>query len=159
MEYYNLIFAVFYLWRLAITTLDKQSCLGCFCIIIFAVFLPNDKSKYNFNPNELFYPTIIGLSGKRYNLLEIKRLNCLTSNFLDFDFNLWPSEVTLGCDSKAHVTSYVSFIDTFSPSLTVFEIFAFKVCRFRPWPFSLYSTVVEIFVFKVLRFWSLTFDL
>ena len=26
MEYYNLIFAVFYLWRLAITTIDKQSC-------------------------------------------------------------------------------------------------------------------------------------
>ena len=26
MEYYNLIFAVFHLWRLAITTLDKQSC-------------------------------------------------------------------------------------------------------------------------------------
>ena len=25
MEYYNLIFAIFYLW-LAITTLDKQSC-------------------------------------------------------------------------------------------------------------------------------------
>ena len=26
MEHYNLIFVVFYLWRLAITTLDKQSC-------------------------------------------------------------------------------------------------------------------------------------
>ena len=26
MEYYNLIFAVFYLWRLAITTLDEQFC-------------------------------------------------------------------------------------------------------------------------------------
>ena len=26
MKYYNLIFAVFYLWRLAITTFDKQSC-------------------------------------------------------------------------------------------------------------------------------------
>ena len=31
MKYYNLIFAVFHLWRLAITTLDKQS---CFFIII-----------------------------------------------------------------------------------------------------------------------------
>ena len=26
MKYYNLIFAVFHMWRLAITTLDKQSC-------------------------------------------------------------------------------------------------------------------------------------
>ena len=65
-------------------------------------------------------------------ILEIKRLNYLTSNFLGFFFNLLPSEVTLGCDSKAHVTSYVSSTDTFSLSLTVFEIFALKVCRLRP---------------------------
>ena len=26
MKYYNLIFADFHLWRLAITTIDKQSC-------------------------------------------------------------------------------------------------------------------------------------
>ena len=32
MKYYNLIFAVFHLWRLAITTLYKQSCF--FIIII-----------------------------------------------------------------------------------------------------------------------------
>ena len=86
-------------------------------------------------------------------ILEIKRLNCLSSNFLGFDFNLWSSEVTLGCDSKAHVNSYVSSIDTFSLSLTDFEIFAFKICRLRPWPFSLYRTVFEIFDYKIFRVW------
>ena len=39
--YNDLIFAVFHLWRLAITTLDKHSCSF---IIIFAGFLPNDDS-------------------------------------------------------------------------------------------------------------------
>ena len=77
----------------------------------------------------------------------------MTSNFLGFDFDLWPSEVTLGCDSKAQVISYVSSIDTVSLSLTVFEIFAFKVCRLRPWPFSLYRNVFEIFDYKVIMVW------
>ena len=70
------------------------------------------------------------------NILEIKHLNCLTSKFLDFDFDLWLSEVTLGCDSKAHVTSYVSSVDTFSLYRTVFEILDFKVFRVWPWPLT-----------------------
>ena len=37
--------------------------------------------------------------------------------------------------------------------LTIFEIFAFKVCRLQPWPFSLYRTVFEIFDYKVFRVW------
>ena len=43
-------------------------------------------------------------------ILEIKSLNCLTSNFLGFDFDLWPSDVTLGCDSKAHMSSYFIYL-------------------------------------------------
>ena len=78
MEYYNLIFAVFHLWRLAITTLDKQS---CFVIIIFAVFLQNNDS------NIIFQSKWINFILEKY-ILEIKDLSCLTSNFLGFDFDL-----------------------------------------------------------------------
>ena len=35
MKYYNLIFAVFYLWRLAMTTLDKQI---LFFIVIYNIY-------------------------------------------------------------------------------------------------------------------------
>ena len=45
----------------------------------------------------------------------------------------------------------------FSLYRTIFEIFAFKVCRLRPWPFSLYRTVFEIFNYKIVRAWPLTF--
>ena len=80
------------------------------------------------------------------------------------------------------MTSYLTFIDTFSLSRTVFEIFDFKVFRVWPWPltleghrrskifslfespymisyltsidtFSLSRTVFEIFDFKVFRVW------
>ena len=80
------------------------------------------------------------------------------------------------------MTSYLTSIDTFSLSRTVFEIFDFKVFRVWPWPltfrghlgsnicslfespymtsyltsidtFSLYRTVFEIFNFKVFRSW------
>ena len=37
-----------------------------FFIIIFDVLLPKDK----FNPNDIFYPTIIGLSWKHNYILE-----------------------------------------------------------------------------------------
>ena len=81
-----------------------------------------------------------------------------------------------------YMTSYLSSIDTFSLSRTVFEIFDFKVFRVWPWPltfrghlgskifspfespymtfylasidtFSLSRTVFEIFDFKVFRVW------
>ena len=84
------------------------------------------------------------------------------------------------------MTSYLTPIDTFSLSRTVFEIFDFKVFRVWPWPltfrghlrsnicspfespymtsyltpidtFSLSRTVFEIFDFKVFRVWPLTF--
>ena len=80
------------------------------------------------------------------------------------------------------MTSYLTSIDTFSLSLTVFEIFDFKICMVWPWPFtfrghlrskifsqfeslymtsyltyvdtfSLSRTVFEIFDFKVFRVW------
>ena len=80
------------------------------------------------------------------------------------------------------MTSYLTFINTFSLSLAVFEIFDFKVFRVWPWPstfrghlgsiifppfespymtsylfsidtFSLSRTVSEIFDFKVFRVW------
>ena len=81
-----------------------------------------------------------------------------------------------------YMTSYLTSIDTFSLSRTVFEIFDFKVSRVQPWPltfrghqrskifspfeslymtsyltsidtFSLSRTVIEIFDFKVFRVW------
>ena len=84
------------------------------------------------------------------------------------------------------MTSYLTSIDTFSLSRTVFEIFDFKVFRVWPWPLSfrghlkskisppfespymtshltsidtffLSQTVFEIFDFIVFRVWPLTF--
>ena len=80
------------------------------------------------------------------------------------------------------MTSYLTSIDTFSLSCTVFEIFDFKICRVWPWPltfrghpgskifssfeslymtsylisidtFSLSRTVFEIFDSEVFRVW------
>ena len=80
------------------------------------------------------------------------------------------------------MTSYLTSIDSFFLSRTVFEIFDFKVCRVWPWPltfrghlgskifplfessymtfyltsidtFSLSHTVFEIFDFEVFRVW------
>ena len=85
MEYYNLIFAVFYLWRLAITTLDKQS---CFSIIIFAVLPPNDKSNATSTQFESQYMTSYLTSIDTFYLVPFLRY--LTSKFLGFDLDLWP---------------------------------------------------------------------
>ena len=80
------------------------------------------------------------------------------------------------------MTSYLTSVDTFSLSQTVFEIFDIRVCRVWPWPltfkghlrskifspfespymtfyltsidtFSLFCTVFEIFDIKVFRVW------
>ena len=111
-----------------------------------------------------------------------------TSKFLGFDLDLWPLEVTWGQTYSApfespYMTSYLTPIDTFSLSRSVFEIFDFKVFRVWPWPltfrghlrsnicspfessymtsyltsidiFSLSRSVFEIFDFKVFRVWS-----
>ena len=106
-------------------------------------------------------------------------------------FRVWPWPLTFRGHLRSNIfspfespymTSYLTSIDTFSLSRTVFEIFDFKVFRVWPWPltfrghlrsnifspfespymtsyltpidtFSLYRTVFEIFDFKVFRVW------
>ena len=110
-------------------------------------------------------------------------------DFKGFRVRSWP--LTFRGDPKSkifppfespYVTSYLTPIDTFSLSRTVFEIFVFKVFRVWPWPltfrghprsnicspfespymtsyltsidtFSLSRNVFEIFDFKVFRVW------
>ena len=107
-------------------------------------------------------------------------------------FRVWPWPLTFRGDPRskicspfqsAYMTSYLTSIDTFSLSRTVFELFDFKVFRVWPWPltfrghlrsnifspfespymtsystpidiFSLSRTVFEIFDFKGFRVWS-----
>ena len=110
----------------------------------------------------------------------------------DFEvFRVWPWPLTFRGHQRSKIfspfespytTSYLTSIDTFPLSRTVFEIFDFKVLRVWPWPltsrvhqgskifspfessymtsyltsidtFSLSRTVFEIFDFKVLRVW------
>ena len=107
-------------------------------------------------------------------------MNCLTSNFLGFDFDLWHRFIVPF--ESLYLTSYLSSTDIFPPYRTVFEIFDFKMFRVWPWPltfkghlgskifspfespymtsylssidtFSLSRTVFEIFDFKVFRVW------
>ena len=113
-------------------------------------------------------------------------------------FNVWPWPLTFrghlwskifSWFESPYMTSYLTSIDTFFPSRTVFEIFDFKVFRVWPWPltfrgqlgsnifpsfvspymtsyltsidtFFLSRTVFEIFDFKVFRVWPwpLTFE-
>ena len=109
------------------------------------------------------------------------------SKFLGFDLDLWPLKVIWGRKKfilfeSPYMTSYLTSIDTISPSRTAFEIFDFKVFRVWPWPLtpkghlglkffipfespymtsyltsmdtiSLSHTVLEIFEFKVFRVW------
>ena len=111
---------------------------------------------------------------------------------LDFEvFRVWPWPLTFRGHPRSkifspfenpYMTSYLTPIDTFSLSRTVFEIFDFKVFRVWPWPlnfrgdprskiclpfqspymlsyltligtFSLSRTVFEILDFKVFRVW------
>ena len=124
--------------------------------------------------------------------IDIFSLSCTVFDIFDFKvFRVWPWPLT----SRGHLrskiispfespyrTSYLTSIDTFSLSRTVFEIFDFNVSRVRPWPltsrghlrskifspfespyrtsyltfidtFSLSRTVFEIFDFKVFRVW------
>ena len=107
-------------------------------------------------------------------------------SFLGFDLDLWPLKVTWGRKifslfESSYMTSYLTSIDTFFLSRTVFKIFDFKGFRVWPWPltfrghlgskifspfessymtsyltsidtFFLSRTVFEIFDFKVFRF-------
>ena len=107
-------------------------------------------------------------------------------------FRVWPWPLTFRGHLRSNIfsllespymTFYLTSIDTFSLSCTVFEIFDFKVFRVWPWPltfrghprskifppfecpymssystpidtFSLSRTVFEIFDFKGFRVWS-----
>ena len=144
------------------------------------------------------------LGSKIFSLFEsLYMTSCLTSidtfslsrtvfEIFDFKvFRVWPWLLTfrghLGSKifspfESPYLTSYLTSIDTFSLSRTVFEIFDFKVFRVWPWPltfrghlgskifspfespyltsyltsidtFSLSRTVFEIFDFKVFRVW------
>ena len=134
-------------------------------------------------------------------LTSIDTFSLSPTVFEIFDFKVirvWPWPLTfsghLGSKifppfESPYMTSYLTSIDTFSLSPTVFEIFDFKVIRVWPWPltfsghlgskifppfespcmtsyltsidtFSLSPTVFEIFDFKVIRVWPwpLTFS-
>ena len=65
-------------------------------------------------------------------------LRYLTSNVSGFDLDLWPLKVIWGqffiSFENPYMTSYLTSIDIFSLSRTVFEIFDFKLFRVWPWP-------------------------
>ena len=126
-------------------------------------------------------------------------IRLVTFSGFDLDFRVWPLIFKSHLRSKifssfesSYMTSYLIYVDFFSLSRTVFEIFDFKAFRVWPWPstfrghlrskvfpfferpfmtsyltsidtFSLSRTVFEIFDFKVFRVWhwllGLTFDL
>ena len=132
-EYYFFIFEVFHLWPLQLLINNHVFIINK--KIIFAVFLPNDIS----NPNKSFYPTIISLSRENiyYIILEIERLNCLTSNVLSFYFELWPSEIVLLCRLKA-VRDFISIFYWHSSSCPTVDRFEdIWLQFFKVWPWSL----------------------
>ena len=127
-------------------------------------------------------------------LISIDTFSLSRTVFEIFDFKVfrvWPWLLTFrghprpkifSLFENSYMTSYLTSIDTFSLSRTVFETFDFKVFRVWPWPltfrghprsnifplfgspymtfyltpidtFSLSRTVFEIFDFKVFRVW------
>ena len=127
-------------------------------------------------------------------LTSIDTFSLSRTVFEIFDFKIfrvWPWPLTFRGHLRSkifspfespYMTSYLTSIDTFSLSRTVFEIFNFKVFRVWPWPltfrghlrskimspfespyrtsyltsidtFSLSRTVFEIFDFKIFRVW------
>ena len=134
------------------------------------------------SPYMIYYPTSIDTFSLSRTVFEI----------FDFKvFRVWPWPLTFKGHLRSkifspfespYIISYLTSIDTFSLSRTVFEIFDFKVFRVWPWPltfrghlrskkissfespymiyyltfidtFSLSRTVFEIFDFKVFRVW------
>ena len=125
--------------------------------------------------------------------IDIFSLSRTVFEIFDFKvFRVWPWPLTFRGHLRSNIcspfespymTSYLTSIDIFSLSRTVFEIFDFKVFRVWPWLltfrghlrsnicssfespnmtsyltpidiFSLYRTVFEIFDFKGFRVWS-----
>ena len=124
--------------------------------------------------------------------IDIFSLSRTVFEIFDFEvFRVWPWPLTFRGHQRSkiflpfespYMTSYLTSIDTFSLSRTVFEIFNFKLFRVWPWPltfrghlgskifplfespcmtsyltsidtFSLSRTVFEIFNFEVFRVW------
>ena len=76
------------------------------------------------------------------------------------DFGVWPWPLTfrghLGWKifsplESLYMTSYLTFIDTFSISYTVFEIFDFKVLRVWPWPLTFRGHVIQKNIFTIRK--------
>ena len=148
-------------------------------------FRGHQRSKI-FLPFESPYMTYYPIS------IDTFSLSRTVSEIFDFKvFRVWPWPLTFRGHQRSKIfspfespytTSYLTSIDTFSLSRTVFEIFDFKVFRVWPWPltfwghqrskifspfdspymtsyltpidtFSLSRTVSEIFDFKVFRVW------
>ena len=162
-EYYNLIFAVFHLWplQLLINNPVFYYNICCFSTEIQMNYFILRSSRFwglnlTFDPyrshevKNIFAirkPIHDFLSNFCWHFLSISygfRYIRLQS-FSGFDLDLWPLKITGGrkyfCHSKApYMTSYLTSIDTFSLSRTVFEIFDFKVFRVWPWPWPLEVT-------------------
>ena len=124
--------------------------------------------------------------------IDIFSISRTVFEIFDFKgFKVWSWPLTFRGDPRSkifslfespYMPSYLTSIDTFSLSRTVFEIFHFEVCRVWPWPltfrghlrsnifspfessympsyltsigtFSLSRTVFEIFDFEVFRVW------
>ena len=92
-----------------------------------------------FSPFESPYMTSYSTSIDTFSLSR-KVFSYLTSKFLGFDLELWPLEVTWELRSEIctlyespYMTSYLTSIDTFSLSRTVFNIIDLKNCRVWPW--------------------------
>ena len=78
--------------------------------------------------------------------IDIFSLSCAVFEIFDFKvFRVWPWPLTfrghLGSKiftpfESSYMVFYLTSIDTFSLSLTVFEIFDFKICRVWPWPLT-----------------------
>ena len=76
--------------------------------------------------------------------IDIFSLSRTVFEICDFKvFRVWPRPLTFGGHQRSkifslfespYMTSYLTSIDTFSLSRTVFEIFDFKVFRVWPWP-------------------------
>ena len=134
------------------------------------------------SPYMTSYPTSIDIFSLSRTVFEI-------FDFKVFRVGPWPLTFRGHQSSKIfppfespYMTSYLTSFDTFPLSFTVFEIFDFKVVRFRPWlltfrghqsskifplfespymtsyltsmdTFPLSLTVFEIFDFKVFRVW------
>ena len=148
--------------------------------------LKNHMRSYIYSSNESPYMTSYLTS------IDTFFLSRTVFDIFDFEvFRVWPWPLTFEDHwrpkifspfKRSYMTSYLTSIDTFSLSRTVFEIFNFKVLRVWPWPltfrghlrskifqpfespymtsyltsiefFSLSRTVFEIFDFKVFRVW------